>query len=50
MNNDKDYSWIIVLIIFALIFWAASSDGGSSPYGPGCYDVDPTQYVDVVCE
>lgn len=22
----------------------------SSPYGPGCYDADPTYYEDVVCE
>lgn len=39
---------IIAFVILILLVMAGSDDG--STYGPGCYDADPTQWVDVVCE
>jgi len=50
MKNEKDYTGIIIAIIVALLLlWAMNSNTGS-PYGPGCYDADPTQWTEVVCD
>ena len=45
---EKDTSiiwWIIGIIL--LLAWFSGSD---SDYYDGCYDADPTQWTDMVCE
>lgn len=39
--------WVIIAIWFTVGLFACESE---NPYGPGCYDADPTQYVDVICD
>lgn len=39
--------WVLLAIWFVVGMYACESE---SPYGPGCYDADPTQYVDVICD
>ena len=47
---EKDTSiiwWIIGIIL--LLAWFSGGDS-SSDYYDGCYDADPTQWTDMVCE
>ena len=46
MDNDTNIIWWIIGI---LLFVAWISNSGSSSYD-GCYDADPTQWTEMVCE
>lgn len=49
MEDDKYIKIIFAIIIIGILFFAFNSET-DNPYGEGCYDADPTQYVDVICE
>jgi hypothetical protein len=41
---------IVIYIVLALIFISWISNSGSDSSYDGCYDADPTQWTDMVCE
>lgn len=48
MSKDESYIfWWIIVIVLLLI--GLSSNSNSNPYDT-CYDADPTQYTDMVCD
>ena len=51
VESDKKFGRWFTIAFFAYIIIGLKMCGpAESEYGPGCYDADPTQYVDVYCE
>jgi hypothetical protein len=51
VESDRKFGRWFTIAFFAYIIIGLKMCGpGDSGYGPGCYDADPTQYVDVYCE
>lgn len=50
-SREEQNTTIAIIIAFVIIlFLLMAGHDDSEPYGPGCYDVDPTPWVDVFCE
>lgn len=50
MNKDESYIfWWIVVILLLIISLSSTSGTNSDPYDT-CYDADPTQWTDIVCD
>lgn len=47
-HDDGREVFIILAIIIAIL--VAISMNTPTPDGPDCYDADPTQWTDIVCE
>lgn len=49
-EEKKFARWFYILFFGYIIIGLYACGPSDSEYGPGCYDADPTQYVDVYCE
>jgi hypothetical protein len=47
MDSNSDRYWIWAIIIIIVLF--AMSSNSDSSYD-NCYDADPTQWTDIVCD
>ena len=51
IKSEKKFArWFYILFFGYIIIGLKMCGSGDSGYGPGCYDADPTQYVDVYCD
>ena len=46
MTDDSNFIWWIIGIVLVMLWLSGSSD---SSYD-NCYDADPTQWTDMVCD
>lgn len=49
-RQERNFARWFYIIFFGWLAIGLFACEGDSGYGPGCYDADPTQYVDVYCE
>jgi hypothetical protein len=49
MDSNSDRFWIWAIIIIIVLFAMSSSSDSDSSYD-NCYDADPTQWTDIVCD
>lgn len=49
-ESDKKFGRYLFWGFVAYLVVGLTMCDTESPYGRGCYDADPTQYVDVYCE
>lgn len=48
MDNDESRFWTIIAVALGLLFlWAMMQP---PEYGDNCYDADPTQWTDIICD
>jgi hypothetical protein len=45
-GSNSTVFWVVAIIII----WILISSSGSSNSWDNCYDADPTQYTDMVCD
>lgn len=50
VEEERKFKTWFYIIFFGWLAIGLFACEGDSGYGPGCYDADPTQYVDVYCE
>jgi hypothetical protein len=50
IESEKRFSRWFFALFFGFLAIGLFACEPSNEYGPGCYDADPTQYVDVYCE
>lgn len=51
IKSEKKFArWFYILFFGYIIIGLKMCGSGDSGYGHGCYDADPTQYVDVYCD
>lgn len=49
-ESDKKFGrWLFIGFVAYLVIGLKMCES-DNPYGEGCYDADPTQWVDVYCE
>jgi hypothetical protein len=51
IDDERKFTrWFFIIFFGYIIIGLYACGPSDSGYGPGCYDADPTQYVDVYCE
>lgn len=50
IDDEKRFNRWFYVIFFAWLAIGLYACDSENPYGEGCYDADPTQYVDVYCD